>query len=280
MTMRLISLVGVASLVAMAFGLAVRSTSFRREFRRAAARAIARPSANVVVTDRDLALLPSAVARYVRLAGAVGRPRVHSFHARFTGQIRSGPNAPWMPFTAEQYNFFRPAARYFIMGASRSGVPFQALHAYEGATATMRVRVASLVNVVDARGAEMDVAETVTLFNDMCVFAPAALIAAPVRWTEIDSHTVAASFTNAEHTIGATLRFSDNGELADFVSDDRSASADGRAFTRMRWSTPLSAYRDFDGYRIASRGEGRWHAAEGEYAYIRIELESITYNSR
>ena len=35
----------------------------------------------------------------------------------------------------------------------------------------------------------MDLAETVTLFNDMCLFAPAALVGAPVRWTEIDART-------------------------------------------------------------------------------------------
>ena len=50
------------------------------------------------------------------------------------------------------------------------GVPFQAFHRFVGPSATIRVKVASVVMMVDAKGPEMDEAETVTLFNDLCVF--------------------------------------------------------------------------------------------------------------
>ncbi|HYN33405.1 MAG TPA: DUF6544 family protein, partial [Ilumatobacteraceae bacterium] len=69
--------------------------------------------------------------------------------------------------------------------------------------------------------------------------------------------------------------------LVDFVSDERSrSSSDGRSFTRQRWSTPLSAQRDFDGRRVMAHGEARWHAPlpEGEFPYLDFELDAITYN--
>lgn len=221
-----------------------------------------------------------AVALIVVAALARRATAFRRAYARLRGEIRSGPSAAWMPFTAEQFNFYDPASRYFLMKAARAVVPFQAFHVYSGTSATMRVRLASLVTMVNAHGPEMDVAETVTLLNDMCVFAPATLVDANVVWRTIDAHTVAAAFTNAGHTIGATLRFDDEHRLVDFVSDDRFASSDGKHYERMRWSTPLGNYRVLEGRRVAAHGEGKWHAATGEYAYIRLEVESIEYNPR
>ncbi|MEP7346580.1 MAG: DUF6544 family protein, partial [Gemmatimonadaceae bacterium] len=171
-------------------------------------------------------------------------------------------------------------ARLFLMDASMFGIPVQAFHRFIGPSATMRVKVASLVTMVDAKGPEMDEAETVTLFNDLCVFAPGALIDRRIRWEVIDSLTVSASFTNLTHTARAVLSFNERGELTDFVADGRAAaSADGKTFTKMRWSTPLTDYRDFGLYRLMSHGEGIWHAPAGEYSYLRLDLDAIEYNT-
>jgi hypothetical protein len=65
----------------------------------------------------------------------------------------------------------------------------------------------------------------------------------------------------------------------DFVSDDRlAASADGSEFTRQRWSTPVGEYRRIGALRVMSRGEGRWHPPEGEFAYIELELVDLEVN--
>jgi hypothetical protein len=165
------------------------------------------------------------------------------------------------------------------MDASMFGVPFQAFHRFVGPSATMRVKVAAVVTMVDAKGPEMDEAETVTLFNDLCVFAPGALIDRGIRWQEIDPQTVSASFTNVSHTVRAVLSFNDRGELTNFVADGRAAaSADGKSFTKMRWSTPLADYREFGSHRLMARGEGIWHAAAGDYSYLRFDLDAIEYN--
>ena len=41
----------------------------------------------------------------------------------------------------------------------------------------MRVKLLGAIDMVDARGEVMDRSETVTLFNDMCILAPATLLA-------------------------------------------------------------------------------------------------------
>jgi hypothetical protein len=47
---------------------------------------------------------------------------VQNFRARFHRQIRSGPDARWMSFTGEQYNFYDQPSRLFLMDASMFGV--------------------------------------------------------------------------------------------------------------------------------------------------------------
>jgi hypothetical protein len=197
------------------------------------------------------------------------------------GRIRSGRAARWIPLTAEQYNVVDPPSRLFYLNGSMFLVPVQGYHRFVGPSATMRVKAAALFPVVEASGREMDEGETVTMFNDLCVMAPAALVGAPVVWELVDARSVNAAFTNAGRTIRAVLTFNDAGELVDFVSDDRyQTSSGGAAARKVRWSTPLGAYRTFGAVRLPSGGEGRWHEADGDYAYIELTFDQVAYNLR
>jgi hypothetical protein len=184
-----------------------------------------------------------------------------------------------MPLLAEQYNFLNDPARLFYLEASMFMVPVQGYHRYVGSSASMKVKAAALVPVVDASGSEMNEGETVTMFNDMCVMAPATLIDPAVQWEPVDQRCARATFTNAGQTIRAELSFNDAGELTNFSSDDRyQASPDGTTMTRLRWSTPLRDYRQFGPVRLASGGEARWHDASGDFAYIELTVDEVRYN--
>jgi hypothetical protein len=185
-----------------------------------------------------------------------------------------------MPIRAEQYEFFDQPSRVFLVQASRFGLPVQALHMYVGTTATMQVRIASFFDVVDARGPEMNRSETVTLFNDMCLLAPATFLDAKIEWQELDDHRVAATFANAGNTIRAELFFDREGDLVSFVSNDRFQSADGKIYRSFPWSTPVGSYRDFGGVHLASYGEAVWQEPHGEFPYARFEVVDIAYNVR
>ncbi len=253
----------------------------RAEYRRRATAALGTPRSTDLVTETDLARLPAPVEAYVRRSAALGRPRVVTLHARFHGRIRGGPAKPWMTFTGEQVNTFgAQPSRLFLMDAELFGMPVEVLHTFTAGAATMRVRALSLFPMVDASGPEMDRAETVTIFNDLCVLAPAALVDAPVVWTSLDDHHVRGAYTYGANTVTADLTFDDNDELIDFFSDDRNAvSTDGTTFTPQRWSTPISAYRDLGSAWLGSIGEAHWHTTDGEFAYLEFDLDDITYNA-
>lgn len=266
-------------LVGVVFGfLAQGPVSLRAQYERDIETLVSAPAAVTVVTDADLAHLPAPVQAYLRGVGVVGQPRVHNFRVRLRGRIRSGREARWMPLAAEQFNVVAPASRMFYLTASMFGIPAQGYHRYVGASASMQVKAAALVPVAAASGPEMTQAETVTLFNDLCLMAPATLIDPAIAWQPIDASTVRARFTNAGHTIGAVLSFNQAGELTNFVSDDRAAVSSAGTARMQRWSTPVAAYRHFGPFRLFSYGDGRWHESGDEYAYIELTIDDVRYN--
>lgn len=140
------------------------------------------------------------------------------------------------------------------------------------------MRVANLFNVVDVKGEELTIAETVTLLNDMCIFVPGNLYDKRLSWKEIDSLSCQVTIENSRYKVSAILYFNEIGELINFISDDRSALQDDGTLKKARWSTPVRDYKDFDGRRIPTYGETIWNYPEGDFTYGTFRLKNITYD--
>ncbi len=253
------------------------SWSFEKRYRADVQEGLERttPIETEQITEEDLAPLPAPVQRYLRYAGAVGKPKVKNVKITFSGRMRD-KGQDWFVFSSEQYNFFdEKPERLFFMRAKVKGLPAAGYHAYQDGQAEMKVKLLSLFPVVDIQGEEMFQAETVTLFNDMCLMAPSTLIDERIQWQAIDDTSARAIFTNRGVSISATLYFNEEGQLVDFVSDDRYAVSDMKKY---RFSTPVSNYKDFNGYRLLSSSEAVWHYPDGKFAYGEIDLQSVEYN--
>jgi hypothetical protein len=253
--------------------------SYGNRFSAAVGEGLERQAQAPIVSEADLCHLPAPVQKYLRFAGVVGRPRIRNFRAVFSGQFRNGIKSPWMDFRSEQYNFYDPPARLFLMRASLYGLPVEGLHLFRGDGATMQIKVASLVPVVDAKGPSMNQGETVTLFNDLCLLAPAALIDREnIRWETVGPLEARARFTNRGVTISATLFFNEAGALTDFTSNDRFLSSDGTTYLSHPWSTPVHGYKDLGGRRVVSNADAMWHMPESPFVYGTFNLDEIGYN--
>ena len=261
--------------------LEARPGSYHNRYKAAVREGLVRNTEAPLVSEADLCGLPAPVQQYLRITGSVGKPRIQNFKAVFTGDFRNGLNGPWMVFRSEQYNFIDQPTRLFLMKATMYGLPVEGLHMFRGDSATMQIKLASLLQVVNAKGPEMNQGETVTLFNDMCLMAPATLIdKEKIKWEADGPLSARATFTHLGNTISARLSFNQAGELTDFVSNDRFFSPDGRTFKNYPWSTPVRSYRVFGGRKIASYGEIVWHTLQGEFTYGKFNLAEVEYNLR
>jgi len=230
-----------------------------------------------LLQESDLARLPPPVQRFVRASGAVGRPRVQSLRAELDAEMYRKPGAAPMAATSVQQNFLARPTRLFFMKSRMFGLPIQVFHDYAGERATFRVRVASLVNIVDEGGEQFSRVETVTVLNDMCFFAPGSLVDPRLSWEPLDDRSSRVTFTNGRHRVSATLSFNERDELVDFTSDDRPQLLDGR-YLPYRWSTPIEGYRQLNGLRLPTRGAAVYAYPEGDFTYGRFQLRSVAHD--
>ncbi len=223
-----------------------------------------------LLTESDLLSLPEPVQRYLKYVGVLNKPKLKNIRIVFEGQMKE-KGKDFFSFTCEQYNSFDEPTRLFFMKAKMKGTAVPSYHKYSRATALMDIRLFGFFPVVKKNGKDMDKAETVTLFNDMCLMAPATLIDQRITWQAIDGNSAKATFTNHTITISAILFFSKQGQLIDFTSDDRDIN-------HYQFSTPVSNYKNINGMNIMTYGETIWHYPDGKFVYGRFNLREVEYN--
>jgi hypothetical protein len=231
-----------------------------------------------ILQDEETAHLPYCVKRYLVYTGVIKKSKPQNVYIEFDAEMYRKPGDKPMKAYSVQYNFYGKYSRLFLMKASKMGIPFRALHIYTDYQALFHVKVAGLFNVVDISGEELTKAETVTLLNDMCIFAPGSLADKRLTWNEIDSLSTKVTLTNGNYVVSAILLFNELGELINFISDDRSALQDDGTMKLVRWMTPVSNYREFEGRMIPTFGKTIWNYPEGDFTYGIFNLRTIKYD--
>jgi hypothetical protein len=264
---------GIILMIAL---LSLTTRLFEQTYKKEAAELVKQSSRYPVplLTDADIRHLPVPVQKYLTYCGVLNQPRVLNMRVEFEGQMRE-KGKDFFPFRSEQYNFFEQPARLFFMKAAMYGMTVPGYHRYVDADAAMNIRLFGIIPVIRQSGPEMDTTETVTLFNDMCLLAPASLIDSRISWETIDSLTVRAIFTTQGIRISATLYFNTSGQLINFISNDRMAIADGK---KIPFSTPVHQYRPVRGFNLISEADAVWEYPEGKFVYGKFILKDIRYN--
>lgn len=230
-----------------------------------------------IISETDLVHLPMIVQKYLRYVGVIGREKVHNMCVVLSGGIRSNPGESWMKLTSVQYNFFDNPVRVFYIKARKAGIPAIGLHIYKNEKASFIVKLLGLIKIIDAKGEKLNQGETVTVFNDMCLLAPATLISKNIQWKEIDRLSVMARYTNGKITISAKLAFNEKGELINFISNDR-YETDGKKYNNYPWLTPVKGYKEFNGLKLCSEATADFERPEGTYSYAQFIVKEVEYN--
>lgn len=256
--------------------------TYKKEAQRALERTLKQDKS--VLTESDIKHLPEPVQKYLRYVGVIGKEKVYNFRAVTDGQMKMNPDKDeWSDIKSEQYNFFDDElTRLFYMKVNMFHIPVLGLHSYNHTEARMHIKAAGIFTVLDAKGEEMRIGDTTTLFNDMCFFAPAALIDNRIKWEIVDSKTVKAIFENEGCKISALLYFNDKGELINFVSQDRFFTPlDGSPSRKAQWSTPIKNYKEINGLKLPGYGEAVWNFPEGDYCYAKFtDIKEVEYNCK
>lgn len=227
------------------------------------------------VTEADLAGLPPAAGRYLRAMGVVGRLPTWSLRAHFVGRFRRGPDQPWMPMDAWQYNAGVEVARLFRMRLRFAGiVPMRGWDTYRRGTGRMRGTVLNLITVADGSGPEFDTSELTTWLNDAVLLAPGMLLHDRTTWDDAGEHAFRVSVTDAGRTVNAEVVLDDDDRPLDFRTEDRWADLPG-GLLRAPWSTPVAGWTVVDGRPRITGGAAEWQLPEGRFRYGELRLADL-----
>lgn len=231
------------------------------------------PAERPPVTEADIARLPDPVQRWLRWSGTVGRPVPSTVRLRQEGELRLGDRG-WVPFTAEEY--YATASPAFLWKATVSmapGVPVVGTDSYIDGRGELEMRVLGLIPVAKDSGPAMDEGDLLRYLNEIMWFPAGALIP-EITWEAVDDASARATMTFGGVQGTATFFFDAEGRPTNMIADryDRDHGA------VVPWSTPITAYGEFDGIRVPTAGEAVYAREDGDFSYIRLEITDIDYD--
>jgi len=254
--------------------------SFKRRFRKEVQQVlkVSGKAPGRLLKEEMLEHLPEAVKKYILRSGALNTQIQDTFRVRMRGMLRKNEGSEWMHLDFEQVNSIRQPMRIFWLYSKMSMLPVSGLHCYKNGKAFMDIRLLSLLRLEYQQGREMDISETVTWFNDLCVMYPAALTDERISWIESDQQKVQAEFSNGDIKISATLEFNKDHDLVNFYSDDRYYSSEDYGMKKYTWSTPLSDYPKLNGMRFPNHAKAVWKFPEGDFCYGQFHIKSVDFD--
>jgi hypothetical protein len=272
---------GLVLMIAAVIVVVIAGHNFNNTFKQKVAKLFSSQSKveRTVVTEDDIIHLPEPVQRYLRYTGIIGRQRVALVRLKQTGAMRPKPDGKWFPLKAEEY--YTVDNPGFVWQGCMAFAPLfyaMAQDMYLNGEGNMHVKLMSAINIVNAKGKEMDEASLMRYFNEMQWF-PSSLVSDNVKWEGIDANSARSTLTDRGMTVSALFCFDDKGKITNFIAE-RGRSTDGGKLVRTKWSTPISEYRTYgNGLRLPSKGEAIWHLDSGEYSYIKLEITEVEYDN-
>ncbi|MBZ0275486.1 MAG: hypothetical protein K8I60_05050 [Anaerolineae bacterium] len=228
------------------------------------------------ITEADLAPLPEPVQRYLRHTGISGRTPISAVRLKQRGELRTKPDARWMPVTAEQYFTVDPPGFHWYAHAYLGPLPLVSAHdSYVAGHGRMHIKLLSLLPMADSTGPGTDQSAMLRYLGEMCWF-PTAWLSPNITWEAIDDRQARVIMTDGDHTDSGILTIDEDGRLQQYDTI-RYMDQDGGTAIKRPWIGRILAEKAFHGLQIASSIEGVWVLETGEFPYVRLEVTEIEY---
>lgn len=218
-------------------------------------------------TGADIQGLPLPVQRYFRYCGYIGAPKMAYMRASLKAVDFVMSPGKTIRIDYEQFNLVERPERYALISSSLLGIPFEGLDSYKNGEGAMEGRLGKVIPLFDQRGESMDRSCLVTWLAE-CLMAPAAALQDFVTWEPMDETHARAAVSWKGLSAGGVFRFSQEGELLEFTTEDRAAIDMNGKETNARWSARFLAYHRANGLLQPGSIQSVWHYPAGDCIYF------------
>ena len=265
----------LAILLVAALAASIGYWSFGRMVAREVRNLFARPLASdrVTVTAAMLQDLPAPVQRYLTYAGVVGKPIVQTVRLKQDGRMRRGNDQPWMPIRAEEYYTVDDPA--FIWNATfyQNGLPILRVRdSYRDGEGHIVGKIGALLTILEGKGEGIDQGTMLRYLQEMTWF-PSAFLLDNITFTPIDDGSAQVTLTDHGKSVTGTMVIDAEGKLTNFIAERFRDDVNGYG----TWTTPMTAYGEYQGLRLPKSGKGVWLLPEGDLEYMDVTATEIEF---
>ncbi|WP_437323486.1 DUF6544 family protein [Sorangium sp. So ce381] len=228
------------------------------------------------VEPSEIEHLPAPVRTWLEASGVVGRERAQTVRLKQRGELRTSPDAAWMPAEAEQYfSVDEPGFVWKVTTAMMGILPIDGRDKYAAGKGQMLIKAASLVNLVDAADEKIDQGAMLRFLGEI-VWFPSAALRPYIAWESIDATSAKATMRHAGKVASAVFTFDPQGRVVGLQAERYLGGGADAKLTP--WSVSCSDWRTFRGIRIPSQGEVLWKLESGSFSYYRWEILDVEHN--
>jgi len=221
-----------------------------------------------VYSSQQIKSLPNPVQRYFKYSLPENQPTISYARLKHGGEFRTKPDQKWMTIKGQEY-FTVQKPGFIWLGK----VPLvSAKDMYYDGKGSLKVRLLSLIKLVDARGKEVDQGELLRWLAEAAWFPTALLPSEKLNWEPIDNDSSRAVLSDEGLTVEGVFTFNEQGQIALFNTKrykDNSLES---------WTGHYKDYRDVDGMKIPFSVEVVWNLESGDFSYARFSMTEIDYN--
>lgn len=228
----------------------------------------------VIVTVAMLKDLPAPVQRYLTYAGVVGKPIAQTVRLKQEGRMRTGRDQPWMPIRAEEY--YTVDNPGFIWNATfyQGGLPILRVRdSYRDGKGHIIGKIGALMTVLEGNGEGIDQGTMLRYLQEMTWF-PSAFLRHNITFTPIDDGSAQVTLTDHGKSVTGTMVIDAEGRLANFIAERFRDEKNGYG----TWTTPMTAYGEYQGLRLPVSGKGVWLLPEGDLEYIDVTATEVEFD--
>lgn len=229
-----------------------------------------------IIRQTDFEGLPRPVQNWLQYSQVVGKERIVAARTKHDVTMRLKENQPWLKAQAEQY--FRTEEPGFIWAVDIKMAPLVHVTGkdqYIEGRGNMLIKLLSLIPVANANGKEIDQGTLLRYLSEI-MLVPTAALSDTIQWEGIDSKSAKATMSYKGVTASGVFTFNEKGEILNFVAQRFGDFAGG--YRMETWCAEITEYKEFNGFKVASKGDIIWKLKTGDYHWYRFEVKEIEYN--
>jgi len=261
-----IALLAILLMVAMFIGEMVTESQLKKDVKTLFS--LSQNISNKTYSSGQLEQLPEPVRRYFRYSLQENQSYISYVRLMHDGKFRIKPGQKWMTIKGEEY-FTTEKPNFVWFGK----VPmFSAMDTYMDGKGNLKVKLLSLIKIVDAKGKEIDQGELLRWLGEALWFPTALLPSENLRWEEVDENSARVILEDGNISVEGTFYFNQEGQIVQFKAK---RFKDG---VLENWSGFYHDYREVEGMKVPMHVEVIWNLESGDFKYVDFTVKKIEYD--